>query len=99
MATGQTDSQVASQLVGRSMTTSYPLCLIAMEAAAQLEGRSLDLALEWIPRTHNAEADALTNLEFGAFSPACRIPVDVATLPFLVLPRLMAEAKRQANSY
>jgi len=41
-ATAHTDSMVASQVIGRAMATSYPLCLVAMEAAAQVEARSLD---------------------------------------------------------
>ena len=56
-----------TQVLGRMLTTSYPLCLIAMEAAAQMERRRLDLALNWIPRECNEEADALSNLRFGDF--------------------------------
>lgn len=90
--TGQTDSMVASLVLGRSLTTSYPLCLVAMEAAAQLECRRLDLSLEWIPRTENEEADALSNLQFAGFDPARRIDVPLRDLLFLVLNRLQEDA-------
>ena len=35
--TGHTDSQVSSHVVTRGLTTTYPLCCVAMEMAAQLE--------------------------------------------------------------
>ena len=89
---GHTDSQVSSQVLGKGFTTSFPLCLISMEAAAQLEARSMNLQLRWIPREENEHADALANLRFGSFSPDNRIPVDVRSLPFLVLPRLQSQA-------
>ena len=90
--TGLTDSMVATMVLGRDMTSSFPLCLCAMEAAAQLEARGLVLSLDWIPREQNQEADALSNLCFDGFAPGHRIQIDVANLPFLVLPLLMAEA-------
>ena len=97
VVTGQTDSQVASQVLGRAMTTSYPLCLIAMEAAAQMEARRLDLELEWVPRTHNVEADALSNLEFAGFDVSLRREVDLTSISFLVLPTLQAAAAHFYN--
>ena len=89
---GHTDSQVSSQVLGKGFTTSFPLCLLAMEAAAQLESRSMSLQLQWIPRGENEHADALANLRFGEFRAKHRIHVDVRSLPFLALPRLQAQA-------
>ena len=40
---GLTDSQVSSHVVTRGLTTTYPLCCIAMELAAQLERRGCEL--------------------------------------------------------
>ena len=92
MVTGLTDSQVASQVLGREMTTAFPLCLVAMEAAAQLEARGLSLDLLWVPRGVNQEADALSNLRFEGFSEKHRVNLDLQKLPFMVLPDLIDEA-------
>ena len=91
--TGLTDSTVAASVVGRGATTSYPLCLLAMECSAQLEARGVDLSLEWVPRETNAEADALSNLVLGGFDSALRVDLDPARLPFLVLPQLLDSAE------
>ena len=88
-----TDSMVATHVLGRSLTTSFPLCLVAMEAAAQLEGRRMDLSLDWVPRDANAEADALSNFKFAGFAAENRVECDLGTLPFLVLHKLLADAK------
>eukprot|EP00974_Lingulodinium_polyedra_P004556 428246-Lingulodinium_polyedra.AAC.1 len=84
---------VATHVLGRSLTTSFPLCLIAMEAAAQLEERGMDLSLTWVPRDVNAEADALSNFKFAGFAAENRVACDLACLPFLVLHKLLADAK------
>ena len=73
VATGLTDSQVAAAVVSRGMSTAYPLSCVAMELAAQLEERRLDLSLEWIPRGENAEADALADGRVEGFDPALRV--------------------------
>ena len=43
---GFTDSQVSASVVTRGLTTSYPLCTMAMELAAQLESRGAELNME-----------------------------------------------------
>ena len=35
--TGLTDSRVAANIISRGTTTAFPLCLVAMELAAQLQ--------------------------------------------------------------
>ena len=87
--TGFTDSAVASNVLVRGMSTSFPLCVVAMEVAMRLERLGARLNLEWVPRELNKEADALSNGEFGAFSPECRID-PVAGTKWLVLSDLMA---------
>ena len=90
---GFTDSQVAAKVLARGMSTSYPLCLVTMELAAQLERRGLDLELEWLPRDANKEADALSNLLFDEFDAGHRISVSLADLPWLVLPDLLKQGE------
>ena len=91
--TGETDSQVATNVVARGATTSFPLCAVAMELASQLEARSATLSLEWAPRYLNEEADAFTNGDFSGFDPAKRLSVDFASLPWLHLPELLKEGQ------
>ena len=61
VVTGFTDSMVSTHAVVRGLSTSFPLCVVAMELAAQLERRGSKLRLQWAPRAHNQEADDLTN--------------------------------------
>ena len=90
--TSHTDSLVSSAVVSRGSTTAFPLCLVAMEASAQMERLGLDLSLTWVPREVNSEADALSNLRFEGFDPSRRLEARVQDLPFLVLPTLEARA-------
>ena len=90
MVTGFTDSLVSSSVVSRGLATSYPLRVVAMELAAQLERRSAELFLEWLPRSSNQEADALADGRFDGFSPELRIPVDFSRMRWLVLDKLLA---------
>ena len=73
IVTGHTDSMVSTHAVVRGLSTSYPLCVVAMELAAQLESRGAELQLHWAPRTHNQSADDLTNDKFEAFDLSKRI--------------------------
>ena len=84
--TGLTDSRVAAAVVGKGSTSSFPLCLLAMELSSQMESRGLHLDLQWVPRTANEEADRLSNLCFVGFSPERRIDVSPECLPLQVLP-------------
>ena len=43
--TGFTDSQVSSSVITKGMTGAYPLCVVAMEMAARLERRGIQLFL------------------------------------------------------
>ena len=89
---GFTDSSVATHVVGRALTTSYPLCLVAMEAAIQMERLGLDLRLLWTPRHLNEEAYALSNIKFAGFDPKRRANVDVSSLPFVLIGSIDKEA-------
>ena len=48
--TGATDNQSNQVALRRHMTTRFPLCLVLMELASQLELRNMDLELKWRPR-------------------------------------------------
>jgi hypothetical protein len=84
-----TDNQGNSFLVDRLMTTKYPLGIILVELCHQLAIRRAALRARWVPRLENEEADALTNSDFRHFTPSKRIEVDLAKLPFGVLPKLL----------
>ena len=58
--TGQTDSMVSSMVLGKGLTMSSPFNIVAMEAAAQIEARGIELAVQWLPRDVKMEADALS---------------------------------------
>ena len=90
VATGLTDSQVATAVAAKGISTTYPLCCVAMELAAQQEERGLELGLEWAPREKNAEADALADGRTSGFDPQLRVGPGIADVTWLVLPGLLA---------
>ena len=67
--TGATDNRGNSQVLGRLMSSKFPLVVVLAELAAQLKKRCLRLDLQWVPRDENEEADGLTNLDFSGFDP------------------------------
>ena len=83
-----TDNQGNSFLLDKLMTTKYPLGIVLMELACQLGRRRAALHARWIPRLQNEEADALTNEDYRHFNMSMRIPVDLNTLPFVVMKEL-----------
>ena len=91
---GFTDNQGNPFVLDKMMTTAFPLSVILMELAVQLDLARLCLELGWVPREQNVEADALTNEEFEGFSEKNRIEVKMEELDFRVIPHLMEEAAR-----
>ena len=85
-----TDNQGNEFIINKLQTTKFPLRAVLMETAAQLHARNLNMNLCRGRRKDNQEADDLTNLKFEAFDPGRRIPVDVPTLPFIMMNELMA---------
>ena len=73
------------------MSTSSPLCCVAMELATCLEASRLQLDLDWVPRELNQEADDLPNGIFDKFDPELRVPVDLDMVQWQMLDRLMKE--------
>ena len=83
-----TDNQGNSGLVRKWLTTKMPLALVAMELAAQLGARHLDLDLKWRRRNLNVEADQLTNEDFRGFQPGLRIDASGVSKEFICLSEL-----------
>ncbi len=88
---GVTDNRGNAYVLNRLMSTKYPLCTVVMELAAQMEQHNLRVSVDWAPRAMNAEADDLSNSITTAFDPLYRVNLDLASLPWLVLPELMRE--------
>ena len=74
------------------MSSKCPLVVILTELSAQMRERRLELDLEWIPRNQNEEADAITNGKTEIFDPKRRVDVEVSSLKFLVLDKMVAVA-------
>ena len=90
--TGATDNQGNESVVHRGLTTKYPLCLVFMEVAAQLEDLNAELDLCWRRRDSNQEADDLTNAEFKSFNPERRVHPNISRENWLVMSWLQDEA-------
>ncbi len=84
-----TDNQGNESAIRKLSTNKFPLSIIIMELSAQLEARQARLDLHWVPRETNAEADRLSNGNSAGFSPHLRVPIDVASLDFILLPKLI----------
>ncbi len=90
---GVTDNKGNSYVLNKLMSTKYPLCVIVMELAAQMEKRGARLSVDWAPRDFNVEADELSNGVTKSFSDRLRVQADLAHLPWLVLPTLMQQGE------
>jgi hypothetical protein len=90
---GETDNKGNAYVVAKLMTTKYPLNIILMELALQLQRCNSCLDLAWVPREQNIEADELSNGVTRSFDMKNEIPVKVEDLQFIVLHDLMDEAK------
>lgn len=90
--TAYTDNCGNSHVLRKFGSSKFPLSIIVMELASQLDRQGVELQLEWIPRGQNCEADDLTNERFTDFDPARRIDVVFEDLPFLVMSQLMEKA-------
>ena len=58
-------------------TTKFPLSIVLMELAEQLEAANLLLNVCWRPREENEPADALTTGVFRGFDPGLRVSVSL----------------------
>ena len=87
--TAVTDNIGNSYVVGKLMTTKFPLCALLMELAEQLGSRGSWLRLQWAPRDQNQEADALTNGDFHQFKPENRVEVDPGAMSWILLDEFL----------
>ena len=62
-----------------------------MELATQLQRRSAELDLYWLPRLQNIEADELTNSIFHRFAEGSRLRFQLAEFKGIVLDSTLEE--------
>ena len=89
---GLTDSAGVTGVLSKGASSKFPLCLIAMELATQLDARGARLEASRVPRELNQEADDLTNEKFTDFDEELRIHVNVSKLRFKVLGAMESAA-------
>ncbi len=83
-----TDNQGNESALRKLASSSFPLSIVIMELAAQLESRGARLDLNWIPRESNSEADRLSNGDSSGFNPDNRVHLDVGQIQWKVLNKL-----------
>ena len=88
-AGASTDNQGNRFVLNRLMTTKFPLLAFVCELSALMEERSCLVDLSWVPRDQNEEADAITNGDVRDFCRSKEVQVDLQSLNFLVLGRLL----------
>ncbi len=91
---GLTDNRGNRSSVSRLQSTKFPLCGILMEIAAQSENLGVRLALDWVPREWNQEADQLSNGCSDGFSQHLRVDIDWASVSWEVLDWALAEGAK-----
>ncbi len=87
-----TDNQGNESALSRLASNRFPLSVVVMEIAAQLEARRARLRMTWSPRDANSEADQLSNGDTTGFDPSLRVPIQPERIQWLVLDKLMAHA-------
>ncbi len=90
VASGFTDNRGNRYVLSRLQSQRYPLNIVIMELAAQLERRGMRLALDWSPREVNTEADALAAGNVQGFSEEHRCSLDLASDPWILLNKFVA---------
>ena len=91
---GLTDNSGNRFAVAKLLSTKWPLTAFVAELAVQLEARGILLEVCWVPRDQNSEADAITNGHHHWLAARNRIGLDLGSLPFLVLPQLLAMGEK-----
>ncbi len=90
VVSGYTDNRGNKYVLSRLQSQRYPLNVITMELAAQLEHRGMRLSLDWAPREINGEADALAAGDTNGFSDDMRCTINPASYPWILLDRFLA---------
>ncbi len=82
---GLTDNKGNRATISRLQSTRFPLCAVLMEIAAQSEQMNVRLALDWVPRDWNAQADQLSNGDYRGFSDSQRVHINWSQVDWKVL--------------
>ena len=90
---GLTDNKGNSCIVTKLMSTKFPLFIILMELAHELDQKGITMGLSWIPRDQNCEAGDLSNLKADAFDPALRITPLLGAAHFPVMHEMLSAAE------
>ena len=90
---GITDNNGNRYCVTKMLTTKWPLLAFLAELSLQLESRGILVEVNWVPREQNAEADAITNGDVGWLDPKLQVQSQLGTLPFIMLPELLARGE------
>ena len=89
LCSAATDNRGNSNLVERLLTTKFPLCILLMELAMQVQVRGADLRLHWLPRLQNEEADSLTNGDYSRFDSRLCLRFDLKAFKGIIMQDLM----------
>ena len=84
-----TDNRGNGSALNCLMTTRFPASAVVMDLAAFMKKESIKIQVEWLPRSGNAEADALVNGELQGFDPALRQVVDPKKLVWEIHPKAL----------
>ena len=84
-----TDNQGNERALSKLSSTKFPLSVVSMELAAQMEAKGLRIEMQWAPREHNQEADDLSNGVTSGFVPGLRKLKSFSEIKWVVLDELM----------
>ena len=87
-----TDNLGNTYTLVRFMSCKFPLSVVVMELACQMDKHQVELDLGWASRAQNQEADDLTNSKFDDFDEKLRIHVEFEELEFMIMGALMEKA-------
>lgn len=97
VVTGLTDNLSNSYLIDKFLSTKFPVSLVLMELAKQLERYEVDLDLTWIPREQNETSHNLSKGRYEKFDMANRIEVLFEEMDFLILKMFEAAQEMDAE--
>ncbi len=86
---GYSDNRGNKFALSYLQSSKYPLCVLLMELACQLENRAQRLQLSWVPRELNDEADRLSRGDTSGFCDANRVRLRPDEVKWEVLHKYM----------
>ena len=90
---GFTDNLGNSYVLDRFLAMRFPMNVVLMEVANQLECLELELDLSWVPREQNEESDRLSKGRFDGFDEKLRQEVKLEECDLPVIGKLMEVAQ------